>query len=460
MKFLRELEDRDFANLADHAYKSPGVDYSADLITSKIGIVIGAFKYRILEHMDRKDTSGYQGTLYQRVDTGEIVIAHRGTESVLKDIGADAAMVLKRINPQLEDAMKLTRHATQHAADYAAENRVPTPSLMHVGHSLGGAIAQVCSYRSGLPGVTFNPYGAVSLAYGLPEGGPMVVNHVMAADVVSAASPHYGEVRMYATWDEVKAISGRLSRYDNGPEFFFDRPNALAATALRLDSHGIGNFTSHDEQGVMKESVLMRRDAEALAQEYAPMFGKYREDVLQMRSLLTRASEQTQALWQQVTATPVSPMANPVFTPLRMPSQKLDAQTIEGTLHALRPAAPEPAPRPAPLAYRDAAHPDHALYRHLRQALPAGFSEERLAQVTLACKEERMRAEHLFTPQIHEGRLFVDSRIPGVGVTIDLRVPPPPLDQTLHQATQVEQHQQAQSQQREQERQQSVARTL
>jgi len=36
-------------------------------------------KYAVLEHYSNAVT-GYQGTIYQRVDTGEIIVGHRGTE--------------------------------------------------------------------------------------------------------------------------------------------------------------------------------------------------------------------------------------------------------------------------------------------------------------------------------------------------------------------------------------------
>ncbi len=37
-------------------------------------------EYKVLEHYSNPRT-GYQGTIYQRVDTGEIVVGHRGTET-------------------------------------------------------------------------------------------------------------------------------------------------------------------------------------------------------------------------------------------------------------------------------------------------------------------------------------------------------------------------------------------
>lgn len=40
----------------------------------------------------------------------------------------------------------------------------------------------------------------------LPEGGHTVLNHVIATDVVSAAAPHFGQVRVYALADDLQRL--------------------------------------------------------------------------------------------------------------------------------------------------------------------------------------------------------------------------------------------------------------
>lgn len=42
-------------------------------------IIVDGVQFTVLEHYDNPKT-GYQGTIYQRSDTGEIAVAHRGTE--------------------------------------------------------------------------------------------------------------------------------------------------------------------------------------------------------------------------------------------------------------------------------------------------------------------------------------------------------------------------------------------
>lgn len=106
---------------------------------------------------------------------------------------------------------------TQRAVDEAkrlSDNAGRDIPVTVTGHSLGGSLAQITAHHHGLKGETFNAYGAVSLSgYRIPEGGHSVINHVMAADAVSAASPHFGEVRVYARQQEIDTLS--KAQYSN-----------------------------------------------------------------------------------------------------------------------------------------------------------------------------------------------------------------------------------------------------
>ena len=63
------------ANLAQDAYRDYATSPGKKQFTSLDGVT-----YEILEHVNHNATNGYAGTIYQRVDTGEIIIAHRGSE--------------------------------------------------------------------------------------------------------------------------------------------------------------------------------------------------------------------------------------------------------------------------------------------------------------------------------------------------------------------------------------------
>ena len=65
----------------------------------KKGVVADGVEYEIVDQVSKP--SGYQGTLYRNKDTGEFVVAHRGTEfdrQLVKDgIVADGGMVLRSV---------------------------------------------------------------------------------------------------------------------------------------------------------------------------------------------------------------------------------------------------------------------------------------------------------------------------------------------------------------------------
>lgn len=278
------LNTREYASLANESYK----DYKVGIRKSgQEKVIIDGVQYEILEHVNNR-LNGYQGTIYQRLDTRIIVVAHRGTEEIGRDgFLTDGSMALNRANPQSKDAIELTRHAL----DFAwREGKMPgsrSPEVTVTGHSLGGTLAQIAAHHFDLKGETFNAYGAVSLGYRIPEGGDNMVNHVMATDVVSAASPHFGQVRVYALPDEIKRLS-TLGDYENNRSLVRDpiRNTTLAAGAS-LGAHSMHNFLGVDGNGRPDRSVLSDVRTQQLAKEFDPMIDKYRSDIEVMRAGMT-----------------------------------------------------------------------------------------------------------------------------------------------------------------------------
>lgn len=278
-----------YADLSSHVYdptirpgvRPPGREETVD---------INGVQYKILEHYDNPRTN-YQGTIYHRVDTGEIVVAHRGTEvdqglgPLLKDAAiTDGQMVLNRVNPQAQEAIELTRRAIERANIQGAEKGI-VPEVTVTGHSLGGCLAQITAHHFGLKGETFNAYGAASLGLGIPKGGDAVINHVMASDFVSAASPHYGQVRMYASQKEVGTLIG--AGYENNDRFVADVRSPATAHAALLGTHSMHNFTAVDGDGRQDRSILADPNARQRAEHYAPMFEKFREEQALVRGVAT-----------------------------------------------------------------------------------------------------------------------------------------------------------------------------
>ena len=270
------LTPQQYANLAEDSYKSRGTDEK---------VTLEGVKYKVIKHVDKP--SGYQGTIYERIDTGELIVAHRGTEfgrEPFKDGLTDAGMALARTNAQAKDAIALTRDAIKLSEERGRQGSPPEVTV--TGHSLGGALTQITAHHFDLRGETFNAYGAVSLGYRIPEGGNRVTNHVMAGDPVSAASDHYGQVKVYATAQEIKSLKDH--GYENNRNTLFDmRSSAAAAKEVVGTSHSMNNFLNVDAHDKPDRSVLGDPQAQRLAQQYDPMIDKYRNDVENLRRGIT-----------------------------------------------------------------------------------------------------------------------------------------------------------------------------
>jgi hypothetical protein len=277
------LSSQQYADLADHCYDRDG--RLKDLVNKEV--LIGGEKYTVLEYADNPRT-GYQGAIYQRLDTGDIVVAHRGTEpgrEPLQDIAlADAGMVLTRSNLQAPDAIELTRRALELAKIRAPFYGNHIPEVTTTGHSLGGTLAQITAHHFDLRGETFNAYGAVSLDRGVPEGGERVINHVMAADAVSSASAHYGQVQLYATPREIATL--RAAGYHDPRLLDWLTPDQPVAAAIAsLGSHDMHHFLEVDGDHRRDRSVLLDPQARRLAGEHQRMIEDYRGDVRTVRSV-------------------------------------------------------------------------------------------------------------------------------------------------------------------------------
>lgn len=279
------LPSQEYASLAAHAYEDLEVGrrpFDADERADIVGP-----DFRVIEHVSNERT-GYQGTIYQRVDGGDIVVAHRGTEQIWKDaVITDGAMVVARTNPQAEDAIALTQKAMDYATEYGQRPGRQAPEVSVTGHSLGGTLAQISAHHFDLPGETFNAYGSASLDRRIPEeSNERVTNHVMGADAVSAASPHYGTVRIYATEREIEVLS--QSGYKDGwlhDLVTVDLP--VVAAGRSLGSHSMHNFLPVDGDGRPDTSVLDDPAASQLARDHSRMIEDYRGDVEGLRRAVT-----------------------------------------------------------------------------------------------------------------------------------------------------------------------------
>ena len=271
---MSQLSKQQHADLAKDSYENRVVT------PPNKTLLIGGNHYRVLA-VHKNPTTDYQGVVYQDVRTNEIVVAHRGTSSLM-DVNVDLKMVIHKANIQAEDAAKLTRIALKAAKEFHDDHpEYNTPRITQVGHSLGGTLAQIQSYRFKQEGVTFNAYGAAALN-GIPKGGDKVINYSLASDAVSAASPHYGKMVILAK--EKELIMLKLYGYSNhgGISYLKETETVAPAFGSLLWSHGIANFTGIN-------SILSERNyqpALELAERNKKLINDYRDDVNEYRNML------------------------------------------------------------------------------------------------------------------------------------------------------------------------------
>lgn len=112
----------------------------------------------------------------------------------------------------------------------------------------------------------------------------------MSADLVNAASPHYGQVRVYASQKEIDTLD-RLG-YDNNHSHFDVRLKGVQPIAT-IGSHFMSNFTDDNPSG---RSILADPDALARAHRYEGMIDKARDDMREQRGAFSVAADVARGL--------------------------------------------------------------------------------------------------------------------------------------------------------------------
>lgn len=244
-------------------------------------------KYNIFAYKDDPAT-GFHGTAYKEVaPPHHIIITYRGTDpdfkhhtrTTVQDALVDFTMVKDQVNPQEAAARAFTREVLEKAQRQGIARDLVTVA----GHSLGGTLGEIEAFRFGLRGATFNAYGAVDLGYGVPAGGEAVTNYVMAGDVVSAASRHYGRTITLASEADIAGL--RAGRYlDAAPGA--PPPNPLLA--MRLGDHGSANFMPAQGHGDPLAAGNLAQ-AEARYTAHREAIDRFRGDVATDRTELAVA---------------------------------------------------------------------------------------------------------------------------------------------------------------------------
>lgn len=277
----------DYALLSQNVYHDTPVNQK---------VILDGVTYRVAA-AENNPATGFQAQAYIREDVkpSQVVIAFRGTEfdrEPVRDGGVDAGMVLTGVNLQTHDAMAFTERVIAETKQDASDQGNAPPDISVTGHSLGGTLAEIAASRYGLKGETFNAYGAAGLLQGVPAGGNQVIDHVRAGDLVSAASEHFGEVRIYAAQKDIDTLSHAGYRDDSG---ILSPRNPIKATDF--DAHAIDNFVP--ESKLLGHSII---DAESQARYRAHegMVDRYRNDVMDIRKGLSASWEIPKAIGESV----------------------------------------------------------------------------------------------------------------------------------------------------------------
>jgi hypothetical protein len=220
--------------------------------------------------------AGFQATAYLSVDAPHnVIVAYRGTELSRKDASTDFRMVRDRVNLQKPDADAFTKEMIRKAEAHG----VSRDRITLAGHSLGGTLVEIEAWEVKLHGLTLNAYGAVDLDYGIPEGGTLVTGYVMAGDVVSAASRHFGrQIPLASAADIVSLIDGRYINAAPGTQ-----RNPLLA--MRISDHSGEHFSPApgSQQISVLDPEMMARYARNYA-EHKDAIDRYRKDVYTERA--------------------------------------------------------------------------------------------------------------------------------------------------------------------------------
>jgi hypothetical protein len=506
------LRTQDRAHLANDAYE----DRSREAATEHEKLDIDGRDYEVIAYVSAR--SGYQGTAYRDRVSGEVVIANRGTEfarEIIRDVVlADGGMVVKAVNAQADDAIAFAKETIELVEARARKRGDSLPLITAVGHSLGGTEAQIQAHHLGIKAETFNAYGAADLAIvqGPAKPGTQVVNHVDAADFVSAASRHIGEVRVYATEQDI----AHLRKQDYGLPPYRPEVPALASpttsiarwftqpdpVATALSGHGIGahSIATMAPAHVGGPSVLTEANRHRYEENRA-LVDTYRNDIRELRHGLSahaqewpRAVEATgwaarrvstamegaalaHSMLQATREAPIRvgqtliagaqwldrntgetaphPSSSPVGAPPGRDAPRLDARAIEeSTRQFLHDTPQSHQPKREPLGYSDPAHPHHPLFRELRNKLPGDVSDDKVAELTLAAREGGVRPNRVDSVHVLEnGDALVLGKIPGFVGMVNLHSPAPSMAETTQKAETFELQEQAQLAQRQEQRQ-------
>lgn len=169
---------------------------------------------------------GYFARAYRHIPSNQIVIAHRGTDfpSALSSDSAtlkEVAWGMLVFAQDLDDDYNIfmgdgpseqflhAQNFTETVKDSFLARYQSPPALIHIGHSLGGVLAQLCALEDSTKAVTFDSPGCLEPAQKLLKNkataSHLITNYKAAPNAINSANGQCGRVvRLYPEFKNPK----------------------------------------------------------------------------------------------------------------------------------------------------------------------------------------------------------------------------------------------------------------
>jgi hypothetical protein len=182
----------------EHAQQHATLSHGAYEKVEKAAALAGQHGYEIIEE-DSDKSKQRNHTVYKHKETGEHVLAYRGTakRNLIGDMVSNIQLSIGITPSSLKDAEKIAKQAKEKYGD----------NLVLSGHSLGGAKAIYAGKSLGIKSITHNPYVAVNMKKGLKDYFRQTGStaHVNVHDVIgSSAVEHLPKSHVVAYTHEPK----------------------------------------------------------------------------------------------------------------------------------------------------------------------------------------------------------------------------------------------------------------
>lgn len=209
-----------------------GKSYKNDELQPGQQVLDGQFEVIEVKHDVR---TGYDGVAFRNTHTGEIIIAHTGTE--FEKAGDRLPDIINNFQ-HIADSQGYQQLPSQFyvANDFVNDlmQQYPGSSFSQTGHSLGAILAELVSMSTETPATTFDSPGSLDMAEQIFERGDYCANHtdlinsyLADRNVYNSINGHAGTVHLLLKDGEVNWTKGNAKSYFSRYSHFKEHFNAM-----------------------------------------------------------------------------------------------------------------------------------------------------------------------------------------------------------------------------------------